>query len=67
MLSHENRWKNALFIANNVILRFFFAQTQHFQKFIKPTKKFFWQKQKCLTILNDIDEPSSNFFKSLRQ
>jgi hypothetical protein len=53
--SHENRLKNALFTANNVILRFFLRKTKIFQKFIKPTKSFFWPKQKstCLMILND--------------
>jgi hypothetical protein len=41
VLSHENRLKNALFTANNVILRFFFAQeTNIFQKFIEPTNFF---------------------------
>jgi hypothetical protein len=55
MLSHEIRLKNALFTANNVILRIFFAQDQNFQKFIKQTKKISWAKQKntCLMILND--------------
>jgi hypothetical protein len=55
MLSHENQLKTALFTAYNVILRFFLRKTKIFQKFIKPTKKFFWpkQKNKCLMILND--------------
>jgi hypothetical protein len=38
LLSHENRLKNALFTANNVILRFFWRKTKIFQKFIKPTQ-----------------------------
>jgi hypothetical protein len=29
MLSHEKRLKNALYTANNVILRFYFAQDQN--------------------------------------
>jgi hypothetical protein len=41
VLSHENRWKNTLFIANNVILRFYFAQDQNFSKIHKNDKKFF--------------------------
>jgi hypothetical protein len=55
VLSHANRLKNALFTANNVILRFFLRKTKIFQNIIKPTKKFFWPKQKntCLMILND--------------
>jgi hypothetical protein len=34
---------------------FFLCKTKTFQKFIKPTKIFFWPKQKntCLMILND--------------
>jgi hypothetical protein len=34
---------------------FFLRKTKIFQKFIKPTKNFFWQKQKntCLMVLND--------------
>jgi hypothetical protein len=34
---------------------FFLRKTKIFRKFIKPTKKFFWPKQKntCLMILND--------------
>jgi hypothetical protein len=50
-----NRLKNALFTANIVILRFFLRKTNIFQKLIKPTKNFFWRKQKntCLMILND--------------
>jgi hypothetical protein len=40
VLSHENRWKNALFIALKVLLRFFLRKTKNFQKFIKPTKKY---------------------------
>jgi hypothetical protein len=38
---HENRLKNALFTANNVILRFFFAQDQNFSKIHKTDKKNF--------------------------
>jgi hypothetical protein len=55
VLSHENRLKNALFTADNVILRFFLRNTKIFQKFKKPAKNFFWakQKNKCLIILND--------------
>jgi hypothetical protein len=55
VLSHEHRWKNALFIAKNVILRFFFAQDQNFSKFHKTYKKNVWPKQKnrCLIIFND--------------
>jgi hypothetical protein len=55
VLSHENRLKNALFTANNGILRFFFAQDQNFSKIHKTDKKIFWQKQKntCLMVLND--------------
>jgi hypothetical protein len=55
VLSHENRLKNALFTANNVILRFFFAHDQNFSKIHKTDKKFFWPKQKntCLMVLND--------------
>jgi hypothetical protein len=54
VLIHENRLKNALFTAN-VILRFFLRKTKIFQKFIKPTKNFFWPKQKnmCFMTLND--------------
>jgi hypothetical protein len=67
VLSHENRLKNALFTANNEILRFFFGQDQNFSKIHKTDKIFFWPKQKnmCLMILNvkpkDFDEPSCNF------
>jgi hypothetical protein len=43
MLSHENRLKNALFTANNVILRFFLRKTKIFQKF---RQKFFLAKTK---------------------
>jgi hypothetical protein len=39
VLSHENRLKNALFTANNVILRFFFAQDQNFSKIHNTDKK----------------------------
>jgi hypothetical protein len=46
VLSHENRLKNALFTANNVILRFFFAQDQNFSKIHKTDKKFFFAKTK---------------------
>jgi hypothetical protein len=70
--------KNALFIANNVILRFFLTHDQNFQKFIKPTKKIFLVKTKKyvpnnielqtkLQSFKDFDEPSSNFFKSLKE
>jgi hypothetical protein len=56
VLSRENRWKNALFIVNNVILRFFLAQDQHFSKNHKTDRKFFWSKQKntCLIVINQI-------------
>jgi hypothetical protein len=48
VLSDENWLKNALFTANNVILRFFFAQDQNI------FKNFFWPKQKKKKmILND--------------
>jgi hypothetical protein len=55
VLSHENRLKNALFTANNVILRFLFAQDQKFSKIHKTDKNFFLAKSKntCLMILND--------------
>jgi hypothetical protein len=46
VLSHENRLKNALFTANNVILRFFFTQDQNFSKIHKTDKKFFLAKTK---------------------
>jgi hypothetical protein len=46
VLSHENRLKNALFTANNVILRFLFAQDQKFSKIHKTDKKFFLAKSK---------------------
>jgi hypothetical protein len=46
VLSHENRLKNALFTANNVILRFFFAQDQHFSKIHRTDKFFFGQNNK---------------------
>jgi hypothetical protein len=46
VLSHENRLKNALFTANNVILRFFFAQDQNFSKIHKTDKKIFLAKIK---------------------
>jgi hypothetical protein len=39
VLSHENRLKNALFTANNVILQFVFAQDQNFSKIHKTEKK----------------------------
>jgi hypothetical protein len=45
VLSHENWLKNALFTANYVILRFFFAQDQHFSKNHK-TEKIFLAKTK---------------------
>jgi hypothetical protein len=41
VLSHENRLKNALFTANNVILRFFFAQDQNFSKIHKNDNRCF--------------------------
>jgi hypothetical protein len=49
-----NRWKNALFIANYVILRFFWARP-NFSKIHKTEKKNFWPKQNitCPMILND--------------
>jgi hypothetical protein len=55
VLSHENRLKNALFTANNVILQFFFAQDQNYSKIHKTDKKIFRPKQKntCLMVLND--------------
>jgi hypothetical protein len=56
VLSHENRLANALFTANNVILRFFFTQDQNFSKIHKTEKKIFFgqnKKNKCLMILND--------------
>jgi hypothetical protein len=55
VFSHENRLKNALFTANNVIYDFFLRKTKIFPKFIKPTKNFFRPKQKntCLMVLND--------------
>jgi hypothetical protein len=55
VLNHDNRLKNALFTANNVILRFFFAQDQNFLKIHKTDKNFFWPKQKntCLMIINN--------------
>jgi hypothetical protein len=46
VLSHENRLKNALFTANNVILRLFFAQDQNFSKIHKTDKKNFLGKTK---------------------
>jgi hypothetical protein len=45
-MSDENRLKNALFTANNVILRFFFAQDEIFSKIHKTDKKFFLAKTK---------------------
>jgi hypothetical protein len=55
VVSHEIRWRNALFIANYAIKRFFFAQDQNFLKFHKTDKKNFFAKTKntCLMILND--------------
>jgi hypothetical protein len=47
VLSHENRLKNALFTANNVILRFFFAQDQNFSKI----HKFFFGQNKKKRVL----------------
>jgi hypothetical protein len=41
VLSHDNRMKNALFTADNVILRFFFAYDQNFSKIHKTDKKIF--------------------------
>jgi hypothetical protein len=46
VLSHENRLKNALLTANNVILRFFFAQDQIFSKIHKTDKKIILAKTK---------------------
>jgi hypothetical protein len=46
VLSHENRLKNALFTANNVILRLFYAQDQHFSKIHKTDKNIFLAKTK---------------------
>jgi hypothetical protein len=46
MLSHENRLKNALSTANNVILRFFYAQDQNYSKIHKTNKKIFLAKTK---------------------
>jgi hypothetical protein len=46
VFSHENRLKNALFTANNVILRFFFAQDQNFSKIHKTDKKILGQNKK---------------------
>jgi hypothetical protein len=46
VLSHENRLENALFTANIVILRFFFAQDQNFSIIHKTDKKFFLAKTK---------------------
>jgi hypothetical protein len=51
VLSHENRLKNALFTANNVILRFFFAQDQHFSKIHKTNKINFLAKIKKKRVL----------------
>jgi hypothetical protein len=53
--SHENRWKNALFIVNYVIEPFFFAQDQIFSKTHKTDKKIFLAKTKTIfiIILND--------------
>jgi hypothetical protein len=55
VLSHENRLKNALFTANNVILQIFFAQDLNFSKIHKTEKNFFWPEPKntCIMILND--------------
>jgi hypothetical protein len=46
VLSHENRLNNALFTANNVILRLFFAQDQNFSKIHKTDKKISLAKTK---------------------
>jgi hypothetical protein len=46
VLSHENQLKNALFTANNVILRFFSAQDQYFSKIHETDKNFFLAKTK---------------------
>jgi hypothetical protein len=45
---------------------FFLCKTNIFQKFIKPTKKFFWPKQKntCLMILED--KPNCQISRILR-
>jgi hypothetical protein len=66
VLSHANRWKNAVFIANNVILWFFFCvRPIVFHKFIKPLIVFFTKTKKYVSY--DFDEPSSIFFKSLSE
>jgi hypothetical protein len=57
------RWKNALFIANNVILRFFFAQEQNFSKIHKTDKEIFLAKKSFLIILND--KPNSKLSRIL--
>jgi hypothetical protein len=51
MLSHENRLKNALFTANNVILRFIFAQDQNFSKIHKTDKNFIFGQNKKIRVL----------------
>jgi hypothetical protein len=48
----ENRWKNALFTANNVILRFFFWQNEIFSKIHK-------------TVSYDIDKQNSQVSRIL--
>jgi hypothetical protein len=54
VLSHESQLKNELYIANNVMKRFFLHETKTFQKFITK-KKNFWVKTKntCFMILNE--------------
>jgi hypothetical protein len=46
VLGHKNRWKNALFTANYVINRFFFALDQNFSKIHKTNKEKFLVKTK---------------------
>jgi hypothetical protein len=53
VLSHENRLKNALFTANNVILRFLFAQDEIFSKIHKIDKYFLAKTKKYVS--NDIE------------
>jgi hypothetical protein len=57
VLSHENRFKNALFTANNMILRFFFAQEQNFSIIHKTDIQIFLAKKMCVLwywIINQI-------------
>jgi hypothetical protein len=49
VLSHENRWKNALFIANYVILRFFCARPKFFKNSYNRLKKCFDHNKKYLS------------------